>query len=174
MNRPSPPEGQSHQILEKEITQAVRTKYLLFVPKDYHARPDRSFPLILFLHGAGERGDDLDLVARHGPPKIVRQREDFPFIVVSPQCPAEQWWRAQPLAVLLDEVQARLRVDPDRIYLTGLSMGGYGVWEMALTYPHRFAAIAPVCGGGVPLCIARIAHLPAWVFHGAEDDVVPV
>jgi len=168
------PTGQSPQRFDKQITRRVKLDYLLFLPAGYHDAPGQTWPLILFLHGAGERGDDVAAVATHGVAKVAPQRPDFPFIVVSPQCPPEQWWDAADLISLLDDVQARLRADPDRVYLTGLSMGGFGTWELALRNPDRFAAIAPVCGGGRPYLVARIQHIPAWVFHGAQDDVVPL
>jgi predicted peptidase len=129
--------------------------------------------LLLFLHGAGERGADLKGVRRHGPPKLIEQGQEFPFIVVSPQCPDGEWWRAEVLAALLDEIERRYRVDSRRIYATGLSMGGFGTWALAITYPDRFAAIAPICGGGHPWAVARIKNVPVWAFHGTADKVVP-
>lgn len=149
-------------------------RYLLALPPGYEADPGRRWPLILFLHGAGERGDDLARVRGHGVPKAVDDGVDVPAIVVSPQCPADQHWSAPVLVQLLDEVARARRADPDRIYLTGLSMGGFGAWELALAQPWRFAALAPVCGGGDPLRVAAIRHLPVWAFHGALDDVVPL
>lgn len=158
---------------QKSVTGTAGYNYLLFLPNHYLDRPE-PWPLILFLHGAGERGNDLKLIKAHGIPKIVEERKDFPFIAVSPQCPDGQYWIPDMLTLLLDEVEAAHRVDSDRIYLTGISMGGYGAWRMALDYPYRFAAIAPVCGGGTPEEACRIRHLPAWVFHGARDRVVPI
>ena len=149
-------------------------KYLLHVPEGYDKDSQKKWPLMLFLHGAGERGDNLDVVKTHGPPKIVQTRKDFPFIVISPQCRTNEWWMPYELMILVDEVSARYRVDADRVYLTGLSMGGYGTWSTAMTYPNRFAAIAPICGGGDPSEVATIKHIPAWVFHGGKDPVVPV
>ena len=163
--------GQSAQCLEKEIRRTVTARYLLYLPRAY-TEDDREWPLILFLHGAGERGDDLELVKMHGPPKIVAERDDFPFVVVSPQCPADQWWDTDVLSALLDEVVAQYRIDEDRIYLTGLSMGGFGTWSLAIRQPDRFAAIAPICGGGITHATRYIAHLPVWVFHGAKDETV--
>jgi predicted peptidase len=151
-----------------------RLHYLLYLPPDYKEGSGKTWPLLLSLHGAGERGDDLALVAKHGPPKRIEAGADFPFIVVSPQCPEETWWEPAPLAALLDQLGGRLAVNPDRVYGTGLSMGGFGTWRMALTEPERFAAIAPICGGGEPLLAGRIADLPVWAFHGAKDDVVPL
>jgi predicted peptidase len=138
--------------------------------------------LILFLHGAGERGDDLDLVKKHGPPKILGEKKDFPvafgaasrFIVVSPQCPAGECWCNDTLIALLSNMVAKYRVDRDRIYLTGLSMGGYGTWSLAMEHSGWFAAIAPICGGGFPLLAHKIKKVPTWVFHGAKDEVVPI
>jgi len=146
-------------------------QYLLHVPDH---EPGARLPLILFLHGAGERGDDLAKVKVHGPPKLVEKDPEFPFIVVSPQCPADQWWTLPPLLKLLDHVCATQPVDEDRIYLTGLSMGGFGSFSLAALAPERFAAVAPICGGGDPGTAAQMKHLPFWVFHGKKDPVVPV
>jgi predicted peptidase len=147
-------------------------KYLLYLPKDY--RQKDSWPLLLFLHGAGERGDDLQLVKKHGPPKLIEAGKQFPFLVVSPQCPQGRWWEPVELAALLDEIVEKYKVDKDRICVTGLSMGGFGTWALAAYQPHRFAAIAPICGGGEPLTSMVLSHVPAWVFHGAKDPVVPL
>jgi predicted peptidase len=156
------------------IEQTVRLKYLLFLPRDYGTSPEEKWPLILFLHGAGERGDDLELVKIHGIPKIVERQPDFPFVVVSPQCPDETtWWDHHlTLKALLDEIVANYAVDEHRIYLTGLSMGGYGTWSLATRYPELFAAIAPICGGGLAEFALQLKDVPVWAFHGAEDDVV--
>ncbi len=165
--------SQTKRSLRKKLIKRVSCDYLLFLPRNYSAGGKR-WPLILFLHGAGQRGDKLALVKEHGMAKIVEQRPDFPFIVVSPQCPAEGWWSAEVLATLLDAVENKFRVDPKRIYLTGLSMGGFGTWNLAMECPDRFAAIVPICGRGNPLLAHRIKHLPIWVFHGAKDEVVPL
>lgn len=171
-----PPAGRQQACkFEAQIVKTVRLNYLLFLPKGYGSDPKQKWPLILFLHGMGERGDDLELVKKHGIPKIVEQKEDFPFIAVSPQCPAYSFWTAEleSLNALLDEIVAKYAVDTDRIYLTGLSMGGYGTWALAMAYPERFAAIAPICGGGDPKNISVLKDVPAWVFHGAKDTLVP-
>ncbi|GAH52989.1 unnamed protein product, partial [marine sediment metagenome] len=110
---------------------------------------------------------------KHGPPKIVEEK-DFPFIIVSPQCPKEQWWIAEDLNLLLEKIIRDYRVDTNRVYLTGLSMGGFGAWELAVKYPNKFAAIVPICGGGNPVLVNRIGHIPIWVFHGAKDNIVPI
>ena len=155
-----------------EVQVPVRLNYLLYLPKNYQEQD--KWPLLLFLHGAGERGDDIEKVKIHGPPKLIAAGQDFPFIVVSPQCPADGWWEPIELNALLDDVVRRYKVDEDRVYLTGLSMGGFGTWQLAAYAPQRFAAIAPICGRTDPRIAKRVAKLPAWVFHGALDKAVPV
>lgn len=167
--------GQHSQVFEKTITKDLNCKYLLFLPEGL-SKKKQGWPLILFLHGAGERGDDLNQVRKHGPPKIVEKQKDFPFIVVSPQCPKDDWWtdKVEVLINLLDDIVARYNVDTERIYLTGLSMGGYGSWALASDYPERFAAVAPICGGGNRIMAFRLKDVPVWAFHGAKDSVVPL
>lgn len=163
-------------------TKTAQVNYLLFLPKAYKQGSGEKFPLILFLHGAGERGSDVWKVATHGPPKNVTSHPDFPFIVVSPQCPEDQIWSNDVLLGLLDEIEAKYAVDTNRVYLTGLSMGGYGTWDLGLAYPERFAAIVPICGGGefitvllsTPEKTAALRTLGIWAFHGGKDPVVPV
>ncbi len=146
--------------------------YLLHLPAE---DPDgRLWPLILFLHGVGERGDDLERLKAHGIPRVVENRPDFPMICISPQCPHGQTWSVPRLARLLEEALVAYRIDPDRVCLTGLSMGGYGTWAFAIEQPHRFAAIAPICGGGDPRKAGRLRRVPVWVFHGALDPIVPL
>lgn len=169
--------GQSEQGFATTVTRTLELKYLLYLPAAYGA-DDRAWPVMLFLHGAGERGDDIEQVKTHGPPKLVEGDPDFPFILISPQCPRNHWWSdetmQQSLAALLDDVCRRYAVDEGRLYVTGLSMGGYGTWSLAARQPDRFAAIAPICGGGDPQAAAGFAQVPAWVFHGAKDNVVPL
>ncbi len=143
--------------------------YWLYLPKDYAAGKDR-WPLLLFLHGSGERGDDLKRVLKHGPPKRIAAGHDYPFIVVSPQCKSDQRWSPEALKRLLDHVIATQRVDTRRIYVTGLSMGGSGTWSLLAAAPKRIAAAAPICGGGDPATVAAFKHVPLWVFHGAKDS----
>jgi predicted peptidase len=161
---------------------SAEVNYLLFLPKGYAAKGERRWPLILFLHGAGERGTNVWKVAIHGPPKIAPTRPDFPFIVVSPQCPEGETWSKELLLGLLDDIIATHAVDKGRVYLTGLSMGGYGTWDLGLSYPERFAAIVPICGGGQPIMVmlssgrkaAALKSLGVWAFHGGKDPVVPL
>ena len=147
-------------------------RYLLYLPKGYAQDSTQRWPLLLFLHGSGERGDDLEKVKKHGPPKLIAQGREYPFIVVSPQ--ASQSWESQDLYDLLQDCKRRYRVDPDRVYLTGLSMGGYGTWDLALKHPEEFAAIVPICGGGDTADAWKLRNIPVWCFHGAKDSTVPI
>jgi predicted peptidase len=158
------------------LEQILRLGYLLFLPQDYGENPDQQSPLILYLHGIGERGNDLELVKIHGIPKVVEKKPDFPFIAVSPQCPdGTLWWHhSLILKGMLDDILARYAVDPNRVYLTGNSMGGYGTWSLAMAYPDLFAAIAPICGGGMPEWVSALKDVPVWAFHGADDAAVPL
>lgn len=171
---PKPIEIQGSETFEEEVTVTRKLNFLLSLPEGYEVEKEKKWPLLVFLHGAGERGDDLARVKIHGPPMLVEAGKKFPFLVASPQCPADEWWTEQPVLELVDHLEEKYRVDPKRIYLTGLSMGGYGTWHFATRAPHRFAAIAPVCGGGVPYQMRWIKHLPVWAFHGDADGAVPV
>ena len=166
--------GDAGQQKSAELNRTIKVtmKYLIYLPKDYDQKP--AWPLMLFLHGSGERGDNLDLVKHHGPPKLIGAEKQFPFIVVSPQCPNGKSWEPYELTALLDEIVEKYKVDQDRIYVTGLSMGGFGTWALAAHTPNRFAAIVPICGGGDPSRTRRIARIPTWVFHGGKDPTVPL
>lgn len=177
----SAPAAQQELRFEGVITRPVKLDYLLHLPAGYDAAGARHWPLLLFLHGAGERGTNLARVKVHGPPKIAETNAAFPFILVSPQCPPGERWDPQALLALLDEVKARQLVDPERVYVTGLSMGGYGTWALAAAAPERFAAVAPICGGGDPIAVRlagggpraeALKTLGVWAFHGAKDEVV--
>lgn len=161
---------------EAQITKRVRLNYLLYLPAGYKEDDPKRWPLMMFLHGYGERGDDLELIKKHGVPKILETRKDFPFITVSPQCPDGSWWphEVDALKALVDYIAEQYAVDEKQIYLTGLSMGGYGTWSLAMAYPERFAAIAPICGGGVSPLAGALKNIPVWAFHGALDEVVPL
>jgi predicted peptidase len=162
----------AQQTAKLETHVKVGMRYLLYLPKDYDKQ--ETWPVLLFLHGSGERGDDLELVKVHGPPKHIAAGKDFPFIVVSPQCPKDQWWEPIELVALLDDIGRKYKVDADRVCVTGLSMGGFGTWRLAEYAPSRFAALAPVCGGGEPYWAKEFAHVPTWAFHGALDEGVPL
>ncbi len=192
----SAPEPEAGAFVERTVrVDGVDRRYRVFVP----ARRDSGAPLptVLFLHGTGERGDDGEKPTRVGLGPYVRAHADrFPALAVFPQAPEGQDWNgvaAEIAFAALDAASAEFGGDPDRTYLTGLSMGGYGTWELALMQPRRFAALVPVCGGltapraerdlfvgplrdaaDKPAALAqRLKHLPVWIFHGAKDDVVP-
>jgi predicted peptidase len=155
--------------------------YLLYLPDDYESDTNRSWPFILFLHGSGERGNDLERVRMYGVPRQIDTQPNFPCIVLSPQCPVDVRWPDQTdnVIALLDSLLPQLRVDLSRLYLTGLSMGGQGSWHLGASYPERFAAILPICGRipdveGFLDRICALKNVPMWVFHGAKDDRVPV
>ena len=154
----------------------IDLKYLFFLPKDYYSDINTCWPLILFLHGMGERGANLELVKIHGIPKIIKTQTDFPFITVSPQCPIEYVWRDDDMQQAVEDILLKIvknyRVDKTRIYVTGLSMGGYGTWSLAARRPDLFAAAVPICGGGDPATVNVLKNLPIWVFHGGLDEVV--
>lgn len=163
------------KLLRNEAGADSPLPYLLALPDGYEEAPAGGWPLVLFLHGAGERGADLDKLSLHGLPKELAAGRSFPFVAAAPQCPEESdwYWHMGDAAELLDVLCGRFCIDRSRIYLTGISMGGFGAWELALQLPERFAALAPFCGGGMAWRAWRLAHLPIWAFHGALDDVVP-
>jgi predicted peptidase len=152
-------------------------KYIVFVPHAYDG--SKPFPLILFLHGMGESGKDGQKQVTVGlGPAIERQEKTFPFIVIFPQSQTKNWQSgfrdSQRALDILAEIQRELRVDPKRIFLTGISMGGYGTWSLAARYPDRWAAIVPICGGGNTAKAKLIKDISCWCFHGGADDKVPV
>jgi pimeloyl-ACP methyl ester carboxylesterase len=161
--------------LKKKTGDLKPYEYLLHLPPGVKlGSQGEKVPLVLFLHGAGERGDDVKRVAKHGPPKWVQSHPDFPAIVVSPQCPWGERWNVYQLRDLLEQILALYPVDRDRIYLTGLSMGGYGSWRMAAYFPEYFAAVLPICGGGDETDVAMLRDIPIWTHHGLKDEVVGI
>jgi predicted esterase len=147
-------------------------KYLSYIPKNHDPNP-KPMPLLLFLHGSGERGSDLQVVKKWGPLTWIEQGHPQPMIVIEPQCPEDEWWDPVRLARLIDQVSAQYKVDPKRIYVTGLSMGGFGSLEFAATYPERVTAVASLSGGEDPGLAPRLKTIPIWFFHGAQDKTVP-
>jgi predicted peptidase len=172
----SPPTaGQQARSLHRRVTRAFETQYLLYLPAGFEAHGKRRYPLLIFLHGSGEAGHDLNKLKVQGPPRIVETRPDFPFIVASPQAAdGDLGFDADVLDALLDELIDRLPIDPDRVYLTGLSLGGEWTYGWASAHPERFAAIAPVSGEWTDAVACRLKNVPVWSFHGAQDDVVPL
>lgn len=174
------PRNQSAEVAKLNVTRAAELKYLLALPKGYQEDKGKKWPLMVFLHGAGERGTVLSKVAVHGPPKLVAEGREFPFILISPQCPSGQVWEKETINALLDHALKEYRADDTRVYLTGLSMGGFGSWAAAAAYPDRFAAVVPICGGGNVIEVllpargkeAALKSLPIWAFHGDKDTTV--
>jgi len=165
--------GQQPAVLDSDITYHAHLNYLLYLPAEY-GKDDRKWPLMIFLHGSGERGSDVNKVKANGPPKIVEKKKDFPFVLISPQCPSGDNWNVAVLNKLLDEALAKYHVDPDRVYLTGLSLGGGGTWHWAAANPERFAAIVPIAGFGDPEYGKKLKHVPVWAFHGQKDNTVKI
>jgi predicted peptidase len=168
------PVSQKQAQFATTITKKVQLNYLLHTP-----RGEGKHPLIVFLHGHGESGSDLEMVKVHGIPKIVEAQPDFPFVTVSPQCPSGVTWVliSDAVEALIEEAMSWENVDPTRVYLTGLSMGGYGTWHTGANRPELFAALAPICGGGsfvnyLPNRIHRLKYTPVWAFHGDQDTAV--
>jgi len=149
-----------------------QTHYLLYLPEHYANDTSARWPLVLFLHGSGEVGDSIQWVARNGPPKLAKAGKKFPFILVSPQSAYYRWY-PHDLVELLSDIKKHYRVDNEKIYLTGLSMGGYGTWAMAEEYPDEFAAILPLSGGGDTTQAWKLRYLQVWCFHGLKDNIVP-
>ena len=160
----------AREVKVKSGGKEVTMRYWQFVPKGYNGK--KNFPLMLFLHGAGERGDNLDKVKQWGPPKLVGKRKDFPFVVISPQCPRGTWWKVEGLYQLVNHVAGSLKIDRQRMYVTGLSMGGFGSWQLMDRYPKLFAAGVPICGGGKAESAKNLVDIPIWAFHGDADGVV--
>ena len=149
--------------------------YVKYLPKDYDET--KTYPLVVFLHGAGERGDDLDHAMTHGYMRHVKNEgKEYPFIFVAPQCPNGKYWGCytESLLAFLEEMIATLPVDPDRVYLTGLRMGGTGTWMLAMARPEMFAAIAPICGTGICWNAGCLKNVPIYVYHGDCDTTVPI
>jgi predicted peptidase len=157
-----------------DIVKNTQMNYLIGLPADYEENTIKEFPLLIFLHGSGERGNDINKVKKHGPPSFIDSKPDFPFITLSPQCPENTRWNIDDLQYLFEDIVKNYRVDTNRVYLTGLSMGGFGTWAWASQFPEQFAAIAPICGGGDIQFAKYLLKTPIWAFHGDADPIVPV
>jgi predicted peptidase len=154
-------------------TRAGKIRYLIHEPPGF---ADDLRPGLLFLHGVAERGDDLRALTNTGVPALIERGRNLPFVTISPQCPADKMWSqlVDGLIDLVEQVVPKAAIHPDRLYLTGVSMGGFGAWQLAAAIPECFAGLAPMCGGGDPSWAERLRSLPTWAFHGAKDRVVPV
>lgn len=162
---------QYQKVLRKDVT----GEYYIFLPKDYGMTTKR-YPLIMYLHGGSLRGAEFKKISTMGLPHYAETHPDFPFVVLAPQCPAgEIWTNTDMLRGLLDEISSRYRVDRERIYLTGHSMGGRGTWYFAYTDPDRFAAIAPMSAVSTIAAWAdKLTKIPIWTFHGENDTIARV
>ena len=155
-----------------EIIQKKQLGYLLYSPENTKEKK----PLIVFLHGSGERGNDLEKVKVHGPFKYLKDHKLDAYIL-APQCPDEEVWNEEVLYRLIQKIVKENNIDSKRIYLTGMSMGGWGAWQLALVHPDTFAALVPICGftDAVPMIEdCNMKDLPIRIFHGLLDDVVDV
>lgn len=153
----------------------VHYEYLTYLPQNYDSTRHTQYPLLIYLHGSSVKGNDLNKVRRYGLPYFLDRGKKLDYLVVAPQCPWGKRWSSENwLDSMLEELDVKYQIDKDRIYLTGISLGGFGTWELANLYPNTFAAIAPVCGGGKPEYADHIYHLPTWVFHGVQDKLVSV
>lgn len=152
--------------------------YYTYRPEAHYLHPEEKFPLLLFLHGAGEKGNgttELSRVLVYGPPKLINQGNDLPFIVVSPQLPSSQGgWSVSHIDELIARAKTESRVDTTRIYVTGLSMGGYGTWAYAVARPAVVAAVVPIAGAGSTGQACQMRTVPVWAFHGDADGTVNV
>lgn len=178
--QPSQP-VESNEREETFAKQSVKTfsgSYLLYLPDHYAQEPQKTWPVLLYLHSYDARGQDLQKLKQEGLPSVLRTGKKLPFIVVAPLCPLDDWWDSrwsvENVNVLLDELLEKYRGDASRVYLTGWSMGGAGTWRLASSYPTRFAAIAPVSARGQTRYVASLKNTPVWAFHGDEDTTVPL
>ena len=149
--------------------------YVEYLPKDYD--PTKEYPLVMFLHGAGERVQDPHQAMFHGYMKYVREQgKEYPFIFIAPQCIGNAYWGSytESLSAFLDYILETYAVDRKRVYLTGLSMGGTGTWMFAMARPNTFAAIMPVCGSGIYWNVANLLKTPIYMVHGDCDTCVPI
>lgn len=145
--------------------------YEVFYPNEYN-----DLPLIVYLHGAGERGTEISHVHRHAIPKLISEGKEFPAVVLCPQCPTWAVWDNVVATVkdVIDHIVAQFEIKPDRICITGSSMGGFGTWMMGKTYPNFFSAIGPVAGGGMSWRTSNLRTTPVYAVHGAADTCVPL
>lgn len=165
--------GQQPVALDVSVHWRSTLRFLLFLPRGYEATT-ALWPVMFFLHGSGERGSDIEKLKLQGPPQLSDRNPDFPFVLVSPQLDEDTVWNPHDLHALLGELQKRLRIDPERVVVTGLSLGGGGTWSWAAHYPNDIAAAVPVAGYGEDDHAVRMKSVPVRAYHGSADTVVPI
>jgi len=157
--------------------QKVKYDYLLYLPKDY-AKKSKKYPLLIYLHGGSQKGNDLNKLKTYGLPYLINKGKHFDFIVVSPQCPNDKFWSTDNwFELLFEEISHQYNIDTNRVYCTGISMGGYGSYIVTMDFPDKFAAILPLCGGINDEDTTRVCNLsqiPIWTFHGTADDKIQI
>jgi predicted peptidase len=160
---------------QNSVKPKIKCNYLLYQPKEYSNGTD-SLPLVIYLHGGSQRGSDLNKLKTYGLPYLIDKGHNYNFIIAMPQCPDTTYWsRINWFDLLYQELTSKYRIDKNRIYVTGISMGGYGSWHAAMDFPEIIAAIVPLCGGcNDSLDICRINKIPIWTFHGTADTVVSI
>lgn len=146
--------------------------YLVYLPEGYDKDKAKRWTLVVFLHGSGERGADVQVVRKTGLTQTIEQRGAIPYVMIAPQCPTNTSWQVGTLEKLLDQVLSDYRIDNKRVVLTGLSMGGFGTWNWSVEHPERFAGLIPICGGGKTDKAAALKGMPIWAFHGDADPAV--
>ncbi len=160
--------------MKETVVNNLTYNCLLYYPEKIYSNKYTKFPFLLFLHGSGECGDDLNTLKKTGLPEFIENGAEYPFIISAPQCPHDQWWDHDKLFELLKVLIQNNPVEKKRIYMTGLSMGGSGVWAFANAHTGIFAAIAPICGPKTDINPGHFINLPVWCFHGEDDEKVPV
>jgi len=163
------PGGNSPLMAEKSKTYP----YLAYLPDGYNKSNAKAWPLIIYLHGSSCKGNNLERLKKYGPPFYLERGMDVDAIVISPQCPSNKNWTAGAwFESFYKELKDKYNIDPSRVYLTGMSLGGFGTWDIASRYPEYFAAIMPLCGGGQTRMVETLKDIPTWVFHGEVDKKV--
>jgi predicted peptidase len=171
------PAGLNHMLnkgntMQRSIDSNSTYNYLIYLPEDYVST--EQWPVIIYLHGVGGKGNYLETLKAHGLPEVLERRHDFPFVAISPQCPSDQEWSLPLLSALLDHVTEGYNIDRNKVYLTGIGEGAAAAWRWAAKEPERFAALAPVGGPGNPHEVCKLRDVPVWTFHGARDMIVPI
>jgi predicted peptidase len=154
----------------------VNLDYLIYLPTDYESNFDTDFPLIIYLHGGSQRGENLELLKGYGIPRLIEEGKNYDFIIASPQCPDTTYWsQIDWFESLYLELNSKYRINTAKVFVTGISMGGFGTWHAAMDYPDLVKAIVPLCGGcNDSIDICKISHIPIWTFHGELDNLIPI